>query len=193
MRRRDRNYNGAMQKPACHLLFALLVSVSLLPAPLHAAPWQRLAPPPLPPSPQQPTRQAAPKVHSADRLHGQEFRERTLRNSDEYNPTEARHDYEVGHFYRIHGDYPGALSRFQSALRHDPQATEAMYEAGEAEISLHQLYSARSYFEQYLAADPHGKHAHHVHSLLKKLNRRLPAAAPKDRYFPQTAPAHPAL
>lgn len=182
-----------MQKPACHLLFALLVSVSLLPASLHAAPWQRLAPPPLPPSPQQPTRQAAPRAHSADQLHGQEFREHALRNSNEYNPTEARHDYEVGHFYRIQGDYPGALSRFQSALLHDPQVTEAMYEAGETEIKLHQLHSARSYFGQYLAADPHGKHAHHVRSLLKKLNRRLPVVVPDDRYSRQAAPAHPAL
>lgn len=168
-----------MQKPACAFLFALLASVSLLPAPLHAAPGQRLAPPPLPPSPQQAKQHAAPKARPADQLHGQEFREHILRDSNAYNPAEALHDYEVGHFYRIQGDYPGALSRFQSALRHDPNATEAMYEAGETEIKLHQPQQARSYFQQYLAADPHGKHAHHVRSLLKKLNRKRQTAAAK--------------
>lgn len=166
-----------MQKPACHLLFALLVTVSLLPA--SPPPLQRVSPPLTPPQPQQPVAPHSKKDRSADQLQGQEFREHTLHDSSAYDPAEARHDYEVGHFYLIQGDYKGALSRFQSALRHDPNAIEAMYEAGETELKLRQPERARDYFTQYLAADPHGKHAHHVQSVLKKLNRKLPAAAPK--------------
>lgn len=173
-----------MQKPACPLLLVLLVAVSLLPA--APVPLQRISQP-NPPQPQQPAGHPAPapspapapKPRSADQLRGQEFREHTIHDSTRYDPTEARHDFEVGHFYRIQGDYRGALSRFQSALHHDPNATEAMYEAGETELKLHQPEQARDYFQQYLAADPHGKHAHHVQSVLKKLNRKLAATAPK--------------
>lgn len=161
-----------MQKPACHLLLA----ASLLCGLGFAVPTRHQHAPPPAPSQAQPPGKTTP---TGDQLDGQEFREHAIRDSSGYDPTEALHDYKVGHFYRIQGDYPGALSRFRAALRHDPHQVEAMYEAGETEIAMHQPQQARDFFQQYLAATPHGKHAHHVQSLLKKLNRQLQQPAAK--------------
>lgn len=178
-----------MRKPVRRRLLPCLLAAGLLPAMATVHAPQRLFQPPLP-RPQEPRAPAGARPshgpHSpapapsdtADQLKNQEFREHVIRDTDDYDPTQAIHDIEVGHFYRVQGDYPGALSRFEEALRHDPNATDAMYEAGEVEVKLHRFDQALNYFERYLEADPQGKHAGRVRSALKKLKQKSERATP---------------
>lgn len=160
-----------------------------------AAPSQRLNPAPAPAKPElnapasghlpakgavstsaKPT--PASTASRANQIPGQQFTPAAASAPDLYSPAQAAHDVEVGDFYYRRGDYVGALSRYQGALRHQPNLGDALYGSGRAEYRLGHPEAASRYLRHYLEQLPSGPRAKPARKLLAKVERQLPA--PKD-------------
>lgn len=174
----------------------LALALALIPVALQA---QRTAAPPLPlpqngaeqappsatPPPVAPA-PAPPTTPNPEDIPGQQLRPAPPPAPPTYDPAAAKHDLDVGNFYYNRGDYVGALARFQDAVAHDKGLTAALYRAGETELKLRQIQPARSYWQQYLDADPTGHYANDARRELKK--HPAPAPPPRAGSAPEPKP-----
>lgn len=117
-----------------------------------------------------PVQNPAGQANQANKIPGQQFTP-TLAASSQHSAVRAAHDVAVGDFYFRRQDYAGALSRYQGALRHQPDFPAALWGCGRAEYRLGMYTAAAEYLHRYLAAAPRGHNVKAAQKLLRKMER----------------------
>lgn len=96
-----------------------------------------------------------------------------------YRPPAAWKSVEIGDFYFKRKDYSGALSRYQEAIRTDPDYPRAYLGLGRVYEKLGRPRQALEAYRHYLDALPSAKQAQEareVHQAIARLERELNAA-----------------
>lgn len=183
-RSRRRVAFGALRTLACLALALALLCAQRLSQPTAPQPQTpvpvgpssagsaaaRSAPAASPSAKRTPPLVSAPAARNANQIPGQQFTPAAA-TSDAYSPERARQDVEVGDFYYRRGDYAGALSRYQGALRHDPGWSDPLFACAKAESKLGDLDAATSYLRRYLTAAPRGRYTGDAAKLLRRLGK----------------------
>ena len=84
------------------------------------------------------------------------------------NPSEAKHDIEIGNQYWRKGAYLGALGRYKEATHYNPNSAEAFFKVGEAEEKLHNDEAAKAAFQKVIKLAPDSKFAAEAKKKLAK-------------------------
>ena len=99
-----------------------------------------------------------------------------LEDSYRYVPPSARQSVKIGNFYFRRKDYPGALSRYEEAARHDPYYAPAYLGLGKVYEKTGKDTKALAAYRKYLDVLPSQKQADEakgVHKAIRRLERKL--------------------
>ncbi len=89
-----------------------------------------------------------------------------------WDPYHAHKNVEVGRFYLKKGRYDAAISRFQEALRDQPDDAEAFLYLGEAYEMKGDAGRAIRNYQEYLRVWPEAKNAGKIRKRIEKLAKR---------------------
>jgi tetratricopeptide (TPR) repeat protein len=107
-----------------------------------------------------------------------------LEDSYHYVPPSARQSVEIGDFYFRRKDYPGALSRYEEAAKHDPYYAPAYLGMGKVYEKTGKNREALGAYQKYLDVLPSQKQADEakdVHNAIRRLQRKLKQEAKSSR------------
>lgn len=76
-----------------------------------------------------------------------------------FNPLEAERDVRIGNYYFKRHNYTAALSRFQEAVKWNPNMADAYLHIGEAAEKLKDKTTAKQAYQKYLELAPDSKEA----------------------------------
>jgi len=86
-----------------------------------------------------------------------------------FNPVKSKRDVEVGNLYFKKGDYKGAASRYETAVKWNDGNADAWLRLGETREKQQNFKGAREAYEHFLQLAPDGKNAADVRKRLEKL------------------------
>ncbi len=98
-----------------------------------------------------------------------------------WDPYHAHKNVEVGRFYLKKGRYDAAISRFQEALRYQPDNPEAFLYLGEAYEKKGDPARAVRNYREYLRLLPEAKNARKIRERIEKLSRPKPGKKPEKK------------
>ena len=75
-------------------------------------------------------------------------------------------DLKVADYYLKNGNYRGAYSRYEDALKFDPQNDTALYGIGEAMCKQNLTSEAMAQFKSYTKTNPQGKYARQAEKMM---------------------------
>ena len=91
----------------------------------------------------------------------------------EYSPYLASQDVDVGKFYKNKGKYDAAISRFDSAVKHDPGWAVPYELLGEAYEKKDDPKRAIAEYRKYLEIKPYAKDAKKIEDRIEKLTQQV--------------------
>jgi len=96
-----------------------------------------------------------------------------------YSPYLASQDVDVGKFYKNKGKYDAAISRFDSAVKHDPGWAVPYELLGETYEKKDDPKRAIAEYRKYLEIKPYAKDAKKIEDRIEKLTQQLKAQQPE--------------
>lgn len=99
----------------------------------------------------------------------------------EFDPYRARQDVNVGKFYKNKGKYDAAISRFNSAVKHDPRWSVPYKLLGETYEKKNDPKRAIAAYRKYLKIKPYAKDAKKIRKRIENLTRELKSREAENR------------